>query len=89
LPPSLVKQRGVRKLVFSFRVLVTESDYPSTEVVQPTSHVGHRATPTTSDDFKNEAAQPHIINIITRNVNVLVNRCLRTICTTQINVYMW
>jgi hypothetical protein len=61
----------------------------ATEVVQPTSHVGHRATPTTSDDFKNEAAQPYTIDIITKNVGGLVNRCLRTICTTQINVCMW
>jgi hypothetical protein len=39
------------------------------------------ATPTTFDDYKDEAAQPHTIVIITRKVGGLVNRCLRTICT--------
>jgi hypothetical protein len=42
------------------------------------------ATPTTLDNYKDEAAQPHIIVIITRKASSLVNRCLRTVCTIQI-----
>ena len=60
---------------------VEHSDMAGTELGQWMGRGTGWATLTTLDDYKDKAAQPHTIVIITRKVSGLVNRCLRTIFT--------
>jgi hypothetical protein len=49
----------------------------NTEFTQPSSHIGHRATPPKSTLYQHEAVEPPTIVIITRFLGIVVNKCLQ------------